>query len=201
MPRPLLLLSGGIDSTAIGWWKRPPIGLVIDYGQRSAAGEIQAATQVATLAGMRLDVLSIDCTSLGSGDLAGTAPLKVAPVSEWWPFRNQLLATMAAARALELGCDRIWLGCVASDDAHADGTETFIEHLNRLTQLQEGHIKVEAPALGLSSIQLVQQSRIPRSVLSWSHSCHTSPFACGSCRGCAKHREVFEGVYGASEAY
>ena len=39
-----LLLSGGMDSIAIAWWKRPDIALTLDYGQQAANAEIKAAT-------------------------------------------------------------------------------------------------------------------------------------------------------------
>jgi hypothetical protein len=38
----VLLLSGGIDSSALAAWRRPTQTLVIDYGQISAPGEIQS---------------------------------------------------------------------------------------------------------------------------------------------------------------
>ena len=31
-----LLLSGGMDSIALAFWKRPEIAITIDYGQRAA---------------------------------------------------------------------------------------------------------------------------------------------------------------------
>ena len=32
-----LLLSGGMDSISIAWWKRPDVAISVDYGQRAAA--------------------------------------------------------------------------------------------------------------------------------------------------------------------
>ena len=34
-----LLLSGGMDSIALAYWKRPDIALTIDYGQAAADAE------------------------------------------------------------------------------------------------------------------------------------------------------------------
>lgn len=39
-----LLLSGGMDSISIAWWKRPDIAITLDYGQRAAEAEIKAAS-------------------------------------------------------------------------------------------------------------------------------------------------------------
>jgi len=56
--------------------------------------------------------------------------------------------------------------------------------------LQEGRIRVEAPAIHGSTVDLIRKSEIPYSLLAWAHSCHTGNIACGRCRGCNKHRNV-----------
>ncbi|WP_299555871.1 7-cyano-7-deazaguanine synthase [uncultured Tateyamaria sp.] len=190
-----LLLSGGMDSIAVAYWKRPEIAITINYGQKAAEAEIAAAAQVATELNLRHEILKIDCTSIGSGDMAGTDPLERAPVPEWWPFRNQLLVTFAAARGMSLGVTEIMTGSVASDKSHADGRPEFYHALDRLVALQEGEIKVSAPALSMSTAELVRIAKVPRSLLAWSHSCHTGNLACGGCRGCLKHYEVTKDLY------
>lgn len=40
-----LLLSGGMDSISVAFWKRPEIAISIDYGQRAAEAEITAANR------------------------------------------------------------------------------------------------------------------------------------------------------------
>lgn len=190
-----LLLSGGMDSIAVAYWKRPEIAITINYGQKAADAETAAAVQVATELNLRHEILKIDCTSIGSGDMAGTDPLERAPVPEWWPFRNQLLVTFAAARGMSLGVTEIMTGSVASDKSHADGRPEFYHALDRLVALQEGEIKVSAPALSMSTAELVRIAKVPRSLLAWSHSCHTGNLACGGCRGCLKHYEVTKDLY------
>jgi 7-cyano-7-deazaguanine synthase len=186
----LLLLSGGIDSTALAAWRRPAQALVIDYGQVSAAGETTAAGAVARELGLQVEVLHVDCAAIGSGLLAGNNADLVAPVPEWWPFRNQLLVTLAAAWALPRGLDRVLVGSVAGDDRHADGTAVFYAHLDRLTAAQEGGIRVDVPAIHLTTVELIVQSGIADPVLGWTHSCHRSSVACGDCPGCVKRRDV-----------
>ena len=190
-----LLLSGGMDSIAVAYWKRPEIAITINYGQKAAEAETAAAAQVATELSLRHEILKIDCTSIGSGDMAGTDPLESAPVPEWWPFRNQLLVTFAAARGMSLGVTEIMTGSVVSDKSHADGRPEFYHALDRLVALQEGEIKVSAPALRMSTAELVRAAKVPRSLLAWSHSCHTGNLACGGCRGCVKHYEVTKDLY------
>lgn len=191
-----VLLSGGLDSTALTWWLRPSIAFTIDYGQASAKGEVRAAAAVCAEARVAHEIISINCADLGSGDLAGRAALPIAPMPEWWPYRNQLLVTLAAMRAIALGIDCLVTGSVSSDNEHADGTEAFYRALDRVMHLQEGGIRIQAPAVSLDSVALIRRSGIPRSVLAWAHSCHTSEYACGSCRGCRKHFIVTGALWG-----
>lgn len=146
-----VLLSGGMDSIALSHWKRPEIAITIDYGQAAAAAELAASAQVAFELGMNHHVMRIDCSSLGSGDMAGTAPLEVAPASEWWPFRNQLLVTLAGMRAVAIGVTELLVGSVLSDGNHADGRSTFYAAIDELMRNQEGGMRVSAPAIGMST--------------------------------------------------
>lgn len=191
-----LLLSGGMDSIALAYWQRPELALTVDYGQAPASAEIAAARQVSGELGIGHHVIRADCSSLGSGDMANKTPLDIAPVPEWWPFRNQLLVTLAGMRAVSLGARTLMVGSVASDGVHADGRAQFYTAIDALMSLQEGSIRVEAPALGMTTAELVERSGVPRSLLAWAHSCHLGPLACGACRGCVKHYEVTMQVYG-----
>lgn len=186
-----LLLSGGMDSVAIAWWLRPDVAFTLDYGQRPAAGEIRAAAAVAAELHIPHEVLTCDVSALGSGDLAGRAADPQAPVREWWPFRNQLLVTVAGMRAISLGVSRLLIGALRTDGRHADGTQAFVQALDALLALQEGGLRLEAPAIGFDGAELVKRSGVPMDILAWAHSCHVSDFACGECRGCRKHYETF----------
>jgi 7-cyano-7-deazaguanine synthase len=193
MSRPeALLLSGGMDSIALAFWWRPAVAITVDYGQRPAKAEIQAATAACGDLGIEHCVLRIDCSSLGSGDLVGAPALPIAPVREWWPYRNQLLVTIAASECVRRGVPGLVIGTVKTDGAHADGTPRFIEAMSALLELQEGGVTLKAPAIEWTSAQLVRRSEVPIEVLAWAHSCHTSDFACGRCRGCAKHFETMQ---------
>lgn len=191
-----LLLSGGMDSIAVAFWQRPEIAITIDYGQRAAEAEIAAASQVAKEIGMQHEIITIDCRAIGSGDMAGSDALGVAPVPEWWPFRNQLLVTFAAARGIVLGVAEVMTGSVSSDGTHADGRPEFYDAMDRVTAVQEGGIRISAPALTMTTAELVRHSGVPREILAWAHSCHTGNLACGQCRGCVKHYQVTKEIYG-----
>lgn len=185
-----ILLSGGMDSIALTYWQRPGIAITVDYGQRAAPAEIRAASAVSEALNLDHHVISVDLRALGSGDMAGAAAASIAPVSEWWPYRNQMLVTLAAMKGVTLGVERLLIGTLRTDGVHADGRPAFVEAIDSLLRLQEGSIAVAAPAIGLSAVELIQTSAAPMELLAWAHSCHVSEFSCGLCRGCRKHYET-----------
>lgn len=187
-----LLLSGGMDSIALAWWKRPELAFTVDYGQLAAPAEIDASAAICHALDIPHTVLRFDAKALGSGDMAGAAPNSNAPASDWWPYRNQLLVTLVAMKAVASDVQRLWLGTVASDGTHKDGTPKFLENISRLLCRQEGGIVVEAPAIGLRTVELIRQSGISRSMLAWAHSCHKADVPCCNCRGCNKYFEVLQ---------
>ena len=185
-----LLLSGGMDSIAIAYWKQPKYGLTVDYGQIPASAEIRASAAVCTALNIRHEVIHADISALGSGDLSGRRPASVAPARDWWPYRNQFLLTVVGMKCHLLGATEVMIGTLRTDDLHADGTKGFVQSMNALFELQEGALRIIAPAIDLSAAELVRSSGIPFHLLAWSHSCHVAETACGFCRGCRKHYET-----------
>lgn len=187
-----LLLSGGMDSIALAFQGRPELAITIDYGQAPARGEIRAATAVASELNIEHHVLRTDCSAIGSGDLANRPAAVVAPNSEWWPFRNQLLVTLAAAHCLGLGLHELWIATVSTDCIHQDGTRQFVSLMSDLLQAQEGGLTLEAPAIEQTTEELIVSSGVPLELLAHAHSCHVAPLACGTCNGCGKYARIRE---------
>jgi 7-cyano-7-deazaguanine synthase len=192
----LLLLSGGLDSTAVAAMVRPDHCLSIDYGQLPANAEHRAARQVALELDLPFTHLHVAAGGVAAGLMStdlhpspavnGTAP-------EWWPFRNQLLVTLAAAWGVTRGFGEVLLGTVASDGArHADGTAGFRAAIDQLVSLQEGGMRVRAPAADLTADELLIRSGAAEHVLAWTHSCHRANLACANCPGCNKRAEALE---------
>jgi 7-cyano-7-deazaguanine synthase len=190
-----ILLSGGIDSACLAYWKKPSIAFNIIYGQKAAMAERQASVAIATAIGIKIDFIDIDCSTVGSGDLTNQKALKIAPVSEWWPYRNQLLITLACMRAIHYKVDKLLVGAVKTDKRHKDGRELFFKKLSAAISYQEGSIKIVTPAIGMTSFELVQRSKIPDSILGWTHSCHVSDYPCGRCNGCSKHIDTKQKLF------
>lgn len=189
MSKRSLLLSGGMDSIALAFALHPDLAITIDYGQQAASGEIRAASAVCAALNFRHLIVHADCRALGSGDMAGTTPISLAPTSEWWPYRNQLLITLASAAALHEGMTSVAIAAVSNDGFHADGRRAFFEAMNHVLELQEGRLVLEVPAIQDTTVSLCRRVCVPLEILAWAHSCHVSDYACGRCRGCNKHRE------------
>lgn len=190
-----LLLSGGMDSIAIAYWKQPDFAFTIDYGQLAASREIDASKQICDEIGIKHHILNIDLKSLGSGDLLGVSADKHAPASDWWPYRNQILITLAAMYGIKLGVNEILIGSVKSDEYHIDGSKAFIDSMNHLLSLQEGHMKLSAPAIDMTTVELILTHNIPIELLSWAYSCHKGNHACRQCRGCYKYFNAWNELY------
>ncbi len=187
-----ILLSGGMDSIALAYWKRPARSFTVDYGQKPASAEIQAAKQISKFLGIEHHVIEVDCSQLGSGDLSRNNPLSIAPVKEWWPYRNQLLVTLACMKGVALGVKELYIGSVLTDESHKDGTKEFYKYLSALISFQEGEISISSPAIDMSTVELITYSGIPTSVLLWAHSCHTSNSPCMNCNGCKKYLHTLQ---------
>jgi 7-cyano-7-deazaguanine synthase len=171
---------------------RPDQLLFIDYGQNSARGELQAATQIAGDLGLPLKAVAIDCRAIGTGQMAdGPALSDEAP--EFWPYRNQLLITVAAMAFATEDALKIYVGTVSTDAVHPDGRSAFFDAMSALL-LAQGNSDVEFPARGMTSTELLQRAGVPDEILAWAFSCHRASRACGQCRGCTKHFETMAAV-------
>ncbi len=201
-----LLFSGGIDSTALAHALRPERLVFVDYGQVAAGGERRAARSIAADLKLTLQEIAVDLAAFGSGTMTGRGKSrhaeeaaqpdrggKIAP-PEHWPYRNQALVTIAAMALAHERVETIFIGTVAGDDEHDDGTPFFRETLSRLLTSQSGP-RLEAPAAESSIEAWLFDHPVPEEIMRWAFSCHVSEWACGACRGCAKHDRVMRAIY------
>jgi 7-cyano-7-deazaguanine synthase len=187
----VLLLSGGLDSAALAAWTRPALTLFVDYGQKPRDAEARAARAVATNLGLQFTSVTLPLADLGGGLMHDDTPMPGAPSPEWWPFRNQFLATAGAAVAIRHQLTTVSLASVRGDgDRHVDGSTPFYEALDAVMRMQEGAVRVTAPAIGLSTVELLREAQAERSLIGWTVSCHRANQPCGNCPGCWKRELV-----------
>lgn len=186
----VLLFSGGIESTCLAFVRRPDICLTIDYGQNVAQSEIRASRNVTSFLGLRHEVLAVDLPNIGSGQLAGLEPIPQASIPEFWPYRNQLLVTLAAMKFAGQSDLVITIGTAKGDASHRDGTVEFVERMDRVLAMQEGGTRLIAPVATIDSIDFLIQSRIDPDLLDMTFSCFEAEYPCGRCRGCIKNEHL-----------
>ena len=192
----LLLLSGGLDSTAIAAVEKPARALFVDYGQAAVEAERSAAQAVAEYLCLELEEVTVDLSVLGSGTLTGTPQVLHATTPEWFPFRNQFLVTIGAAHATKHGLSAVVLGLVSGDEQrHADNTSRFVASINSLVSDQEHQIRVLAPYARTPSHELLIDSCLPVEVLRQTYSCYVGGDPCGECPGCVRRHEVWARVF------
>lgn len=184
-----------MDSIALAYWKRPPIAITVDYGQLPALTEIRTSKIISDALNIEHYVIKVDCRELGCGDLLNQQSPDYSPSTEWWPYRNQLLVTLALMKGIQLKVNEIMVASVKSDGFHRDGTDKFYQLINNLSTYQEANIAVTAPCIDLTTSELITKANVPRDLLFWAHSCHKSNIACGNCRGCNKYSQVMNEVY------
>lgn len=185
-----VLLSGGVDSICLVYGIKPEIAYTVDYGQCVAEREIYVSSYICDKLDIEHKVIKVDCKHLGSGSLANLEGSHISPSKEWWPFRNQLLVTLAAMQSIKDSVNEIYLASVKSDNFHQDGTKNFYELMNNLLSYQEGEIRVFCPTLEYFSHELALKYEVPNQLITMAHSCHISNLACGKCSGCIKQLKV-----------
>jgi 7-cyano-7-deazaguanine synthase len=170
-----LLLSGGVASAAVAAWRRPERCLFLDYGQAPAQSARSASLAIASYLGLRWAELGIAATALKRSE---------GP-SERWPYRNQLLITLAAAWAQPRGERPILVGSVREeDDFRPDASHLFFRRIDQLLRVQPGGLRLGVPALGMSLAELLGVSGMGPDLLDLTYACEVADVPCGRCRGC-----------------
>ena len=103
-----------------------------------------------------------------------------------------MLITLAAMAFEGRDLNEIIIGTVLSDQVHNDGTEDFLNAMDEVLRVQNSNLSLLAPAVRMTTMELVLSSRVSRDLLGWTFSCHRASVACGACRGCKKTMELFE---------
>lgn len=137
----LLLLSGGIDSAVLLYWlldKAYDVYTIhINYGQQTFQGEKNAIAFI--YSNMNVEKhLTLDISNvkeIGMGTLVGEFPDLIESkhkwfLSEFFPNRNMILISLAAAHAYKLDCNKIALG-VIGNNSYSDTSLEFINSIEK----------------------------------------------------------------------
>lgn len=62
--------------------------------------------------------------------------------------------------------------------------------MDAILHMQEGGLRLLAPAIELESLDLIRASKINVDILDLTFSCFRSSYSCGQCRGCIKNESL-----------
>jgi 7-cyano-7-deazaguanine synthase len=212
--RAVVLLSGGLDSTATLAIARAEgfecYALTVDYGQRHAV-EQEAARRVAAALGARDHVvIQVDLRRFGgsalTADIAvpkGRAPEAMAGIpATYVPARNTVFLSLALAWAETLGAEDLFIGANFLDySGYPDCRPEYVAAFERMANLAtkagvEGRsrYRVHTPLIALSKAEIVRRA-VELSVdfgLTWScYDPQPGPRPCGACDACVLRRKGF----------
>lgn len=212
MPKAVVLLSGGLDSTttlaqAIADGNEV-VALSFRYGQRHSR-ELDSASAVAKHYGIRHVIVDMDLTMFRSaltmkdidvpenrdeGQMGNDIPITYVPA------RNIIMLSVAAGLCESVDADRIYIGANSVDysgypDCRPEFFKKFEEMINVGTKAGvEGHpIKIITPIQYASKADIVRLGKKLNAPLHLTWSCYEGgDKACGKCDSCQLRLRGFE---------
>lgn len=202
----IILLSGGLDSVvSLALTKDVTLALTFDYGQKSAAKEIEASSKIAKHYGLEHKVIKLDWlknithTALCSDEEVPTGDAlkneEESAKSVWVPNRNGLFLNIAGAFADAEGYTSIIIGANKEEaQTFPDNTKEFIERVNAefefSTRVQP---KVIAPLINCDKVEIVRlalENNVPLELL---NSCYANTQKhCGKCESCVRLKRALK---------
>lgn len=178
-PEVLILLSGGIDSTAcLNFYLQlgcTPFGLFVDYGQRAATREWQAVCDVARFYNIPTTRLRWQGTNKGAGLILG---------------RNAFLIT-AALMEKPVSISVIATG-IHSGTEYADCSPEFVTKMQAVLDMYEkAHVQLAAPFLDWTKADIIKYCSMEHVPIDLTYSCERGSESCGDCLSC-KDRELVD---------
>jgi 7-cyano-7-deazaguanine synthase len=203
------LVSGGMDScvtAAIALRENNEVAFLhVSYGQRTAAREHRAFTELADHYEIpkRLAVSIEYLARIGGSSLTNlNIPVAEANLeskeipTSYVPFRNSHLLSIAVSWGETIGAKRIYIGAVAEDSSgYPDCRPEFYEAFQRAIEVgtrPETRIEIITPVIHLSKSEIVKRGLALGAPLELTWSCYQSEaLACGNCDSCALRLKAF----------
>jgi 7-cyano-7-deazaguanine synthase len=214
--RAIGLLSGGLDSTvalALVGARRlgsVELALTIDYGQRAAAREVDAARRIAAHLAVPHRVVALPFfRELGGGalldaklelprpdaatlDRGGQAVVESAD-RVWVPNRNGVFIEVAASFAEALGADTVVVGFNREEAAtFPDNSQGYLEAVNgALAFSTRGRVALASPTVALDKVEILRAGAECGAPLDLIWPCYEGGAdPCGTCESCQRLRRA-----------
>ncbi len=215
MPKAVVLLSGGLDSTTALAVARSRgfdcYALSVDYGQRHRV-ELERAAVVATALGaVEQRVVKIDLRQIGgsalTADIAVPKDRSTADMSHgvpvtYVPARNTILLGLALGYAETVGAFDLFIGANVLDySGYPDCRPEFLSAFESLANLATkagtegaGTFRVHSPLLKMTKAEIIREGTKLGVDYALTLSCYdpdAAGRACGRCDSCALRKKGF----------
>jgi 7-cyano-7-deazaguanine synthase len=186
----ILLLSGGVESVTLlhqlAQAGEAIQALFIDYGQRAAAREREAAAAHCEPLGVEL--VPLDLARVGAVFRSGQEQKAHVPL----PHRNLVALSLGLSYATNLGARRLYLA-VNHDDAteHAAASHAVLAQFRLMCGLL-GDVELRTPFIQLTKDEVVRRAATLSVDLPTTYSCLLGYVVhCGRCPQCRHRRDAF----------
>lgn len=200
---PILILSGGLDSTVLLWKLKPNVTcLTFDYGQRHGK-EIFQAGLLCAQAGAKWKLVDLSTLSgfLSKGSLSGPDPTPEGHytqsnmASTIVPNRNMIMLSIAVGHAISVGAAEVYYAAHAGDHAiYPDCREDFVRcfEVACFEGNGPGAPQIIAPFIHMSKANIVLRGLNLNVPFEKTWSCYRGEaLACGRCGTCVERLEAF----------
>lgn len=195
----VVLLSGGMDSTACAVWasrayrREKLLAIGFAYGQPNRDGELVAAHKLTNRLGVAFTSIQPIGAIPSAHHLAANKHGDAPPIVIG---RNDTFLSIACNHAVAKFPGHaidLWIGASADDAAFPDCRPEFLDAKAASLSLAHGvAVRVIAPVVGLTKRQLVAEADDELLVhLAQSFSCYRGT-VCGECTPCVLRREAFD---------
>ena len=212
MPRAVILLSGGLDSsTALAVARADGFAchaLTVRYGQLHEVELAASARVAAALGAVEHRVVAVDLSPLAASALTtkGVSVPKDRSLAEigapgdvpatYVPARNTVLLALALAWAETLGAKDLFVGVNVLDaSGYPDCRPEFVKAFEALAQVatRSGGFRVHAPLIDLTKADIIKLGTRLGVDYAITHSCYDpiGDAACGRCDACLLRKKGF----------
>ncbi len=205
----LVLLSGGLDSAVnlLLALRRGGVGMAVtvDYGQKAAAREVERASSLCALHGVRHEVIEAGWLGRHSGDALCARGVEVPRMgveglerreeveaqtrAVWVPNRNGLLANMGASLAEALGLRYVVMGLNAEEGAaFRDNSPGFVREINRaLSYSTLSGVRLRSFTMKMNKMEILSRAIGYGLDFGLIWSCYNDgDLMCGNCQSCTR---------------
>lgn len=201
MRKALLMASGGLDSTTVGYQLASEgilfAPIFFDYGQHCVEVEWNRVNEVLPASTQRPERYDIsDIFRDSSSRLICEADLWNEDIKDddlYIPYRTMLFFAAAAARAQTIGILDVYTGFINSNHAkEIDCTAAFMNSLDGLTS-NIGPVRFHSPFRYSSKADVVRVAAQLGVPIGRTYSCQASAkFPCGACPNCVERLDALE---------